>query len=227
MIHSQHKELKNEEVKLYFERLYKARKENNQYEIDYLNDMIAASCIDLAIGIANSYKLFGYTDNEVNQIALLGLTRAINSYDINHKDGAEFSSYAYNCIENELKKTYVLIRNKKKKEEIPFTYLNPVKNEEEELNFENNIPDNFNMEEKIEGKLDSENLKNFILKSKKLNNREKKFIFLRYGFEASKTLEEIGEIHNITRQRAERVLKKAMEKIKDSISKFNNNDKSF
>ena len=86
------------------------------------------------------------------------------------------------------------------------------------------ISDNYECEEmillNIEEFLMKKEIENLLLK---LSDAERKIIFYRFGFneKSPKTLEEIGNIIGVTRERVRQIEKKALEKIKKYIIKNN------
>ena len=89
------------------------------------------------------------------------------------------------------------------------------------------VSDEENLEEEAISKIDSENL--YKLMSEVLSERESKVLVLRYGLGLKRTftLEEIGKIYDITRERIRQIEVKALRKLRFSIKRKNNFSKSF
>ena len=99
--------------------------------------------------------------------------------------------------------------------------LNALVGEDKETELLEFLPDEVTPtpEEQVVGNLQSETLKSII---SKLTERERDVIYLRFGFEGNdtKTLEEIGEIYGVTRERIRQIEAKAIRKLRSHSKKL-------
>lgn len=148
-------------------------------------NVIAEENFNLLYYVANKFSNTGIPYDDLIGIGTIGYTKALNTYDL--KKGAKFSTYAINCIRNE-----ILHFLRKEKKHIQNTVLSGnslyTDSEGNSLAIEDTISTNTNnetIEDKILLKEDIEILMETI---KRLPEREQFIIKNRYGLLGKQTL---------------------------------------
>lgn len=166
--------------------------------------------------VIKKFKLVMYDKDDLISIGMIGLIKAVDTFDISRK--INFSTYAIKCINNEI---YLVLRDLKK--EIKSDSLNDIISTTEDANI---CLEDTLIDEDVNFVLDYEH-KELILELNSqiemLKDKEKEFVKMYFGFYDGipKTLDEIGEIYNITRQRVNQVLLSAKTKIKRNLLQQN------
>lgn len=157
--------------------------------------------INIAYKIVQRYRNCGIEYEDLKQIALLGLWKAVNTYKADKK--VLFSSYSYKVIQNEI--NLYLKTNKKH-------FLNRYLKDEiiEGFTIEEVIPNKDNQIERLEDFLDT---RKYISKIKKYitNKREKIIVDMLLS---SKKQNEIAKELGISRQRVSKIIENIRKRIK-------------
>ncbi len=167
----------------------------------------------LVAHIAKKYQNVDEDMEDLISIGTIGLIKAIDSFDAGK---GKLSTYASRCIDNEL---LMLLRAKKKTSREVSLY-EPIGTDREgnEINLldiieqeQPDIVDNMEKEEHLRclsGLLD-----------KKLNEREKEILTMRYGLKNDRevTQREIGRSLGISRSYVSRIEKRALEKLREGL----------
>ena len=188
-------------------RLSKRWREN--HDINARNKLIEAN-LKFVANIAQNYKGLGLSYSDLIQEGNNGLFRAVDKFE--PERGNKFISYAVNWIREGIL-TALKKRNSLPSEELPTNY-----DEIDDDSNDNTILDDVFVE-KEEFKQKEQDI-NTVLKLllKDLTPRER-FIVTKYngiGEKKPKTLEEIGNSLNLTKERVRQINEKAMKKLRAS-----------
>ncbi|MBQ9072640.1 MAG: sigma-70 family RNA polymerase sigma factor [Bacilli bacterium] len=109
----------------------------------------------------------------------------------------------------------------------PIVSLNVSIGEEDDSELMSFIPSNENIEEKITNKLVMKNIKQIMRDA--LTYREYTVLILRYGMldGRERTLEEVGDIFKVTRERVRQIEIKAIRKLRSKLKNYTNDDIPF
>ena len=155
-----------------------------------------------------------FAQDELISVGSIGLLKAIKSY--NYDKGSSFSTYATRCINNEI---LMLIRSEKKHNNQ--VYLDDAISIDKDGNEISLIEVLSDQCEEIESIVDNKIMFEKILTiiNKKLSDREKEVIFMRYGIcgYSQYTQFEISEILGISRSYISRIEKHALQVLKDAV----------
>lgn len=168
----------------------------------------------LVAHIAKKYANYGDND-ELISIGSIGLIKAIESFKSDK--GTSLATYASRCIENEILMT--MRTSKKHRSNVSLNEPIGVDKDGNELVIMDMLESDKNVIEDVENSIMMEKL-SAITKSV-LDEREYQIIKLRYGLEntGALTQREVAKKFNISRSYVSRIEKKALEKIKKSVSK--------
>ena len=155
-----------------------------------------------------------FAQDELISVGSIGLLKAIKSY--NYDKGSSFSTYATRCINNEI---LMLIRSEKKHNNQ--VYLDDAISIDKDGNEISLIEVLSDQCEEIESIVDNKIMFEKILTiiNKKLSDREKEVVFMRYGIcgYSQYTQFEISEILGISRSYISRIEKHALQVLKDAV----------
>ena len=166
----------------------------------------------LVAHIVKKYDNKSYDVDDLISIGTIGLIKGIDSYSFKH--GTRITTYCARCIENEILMYY---RNDKKnsknvsiegsigfdKEGNEITFLDILKTPNPDFALDIHKNNNIKL------------LKKYLTV---LNDREKIVLQYRYGFidGEPKTLEEVGKVFDLTRERVRQIEKNALKKLSQS-----------
>jgi len=162
--------------------------------------------------LANKHRGKGLSFEELQSAGNLGLINAINKFNYKEREIEGFSTYISVAIENQMKKELA----KFNKHTHVLSFNDPIGNNKdgEELKIEDLI--GTDAEELVEEVM-SEIKVDVVQKAlQSLNSRERQIILLRYGLDEAnkKTLDEVGEILGLTKQRVAQIEQKALIKMR-------------
>ena len=193
-------------------RLSKRWKE--QHDINARNKLIEAN-LKFVANIAQNYKGLGLSYSDLIQEGNNGLFRAVDKFE--PERGNKFISYAVNWIREGIL-TALKKRNSLPSDELP----NNIDDIDDDSNNDITIDSNFIAN--VEQEKQKENDVNTVLKilMEDLSEREK-YIVMKYngiGEKKPKTLEEIGNVLGLTKERVRQINEKAMKKLR--VAALNN-----
>lgn len=179
-------------------------------------DILIERNLRLVAHIARKYTGTSSSEEDLISIGTIGLIKAVNTYT--SKKAARLATYAARCIENEI---LMSIRtSKKNKQEVSISLPIGTDKDGNEISLNDILgtdPDEI---------IDSLNLKFQVqalyqIMDRVLTPREKEIIYLRYGLwgREPKTQREIAAAMNISRSYVSRIEKKALEKLRDGLSR--------
>jgi RNA polymerase sporulation-specific sigma factor len=164
---------------------------------------------------------FGNID-DLFSIGLIGLAEA--TYDFDPSKGVKFLTYAGRCIENEIFQEINKINKPGSRLESRVfvdSLDRPIPSENRDIEFiGDQISDPMNIEEDFIKRNMGELLRGYV---DRLNGRERKILELRFGLDdgITHTLEEIGKVLGLTRERIRQIEKQALLKLKDTYLYYN------
>ena len=167
----------------------------------------------LVVFLAKKYEGSGYDLEDLVSIGTIGLIKGVNTYKLDKN--IKLATYASRCIDNEI--LMFLRKNKRKKIEISFEDSINFDSEGNELHLEDVLgTDNDLVEKEYEVKVDKKILLEEI---KKLNDRDKEIITLRYGLMNSEeyTQKEVADKLGISQSYISRIEKKVIKKLRNII----------
>lgn len=183
-------------------------------DIDARNKLIEHN-LRLVVFLAKKYDNTIYDLEDLVSIGTIGLIKGIKTYKLDKN--IKLATYASRCIDNEI--LMFLRKNKKRMSEVSFEDSVNLDSEGNELHIEDIFGTEEDLVEKsIECKDDKTLLQEEV---KKLDERDKKIIELRYGLSGKKELtqKELAEKLNISQSYISRIEKKVIKKLK-SIMKI-------
>lgn len=156
---------------------------------------------------------------ELYDVGVTGYAKALVSY--NKGNGAKFSTYAYNCIRNEI---LFFLRKESKhiNNNISLNSILSVDKNGNNLQLEDIVSD----EEKdtgLEDRILEDEQRAILLKAiDELNEKEKKIIIYRYGLDRGikKTQKELAEEINMSQANVSKIQEKAIKKLKVILKKY-------
>lgn len=168
----------------------------------------------LVAHIAKKYSNYGDND-ELISIGSIGLIKAIESF--NAQKGAALATYASRCIENEILMT--MRTTKKHRSNVSLNEPIGVDKDGNELVIMDMLESDQNVIDDVENSIMMEKLTQITKAA--LDEREYQIIKMRYGLEnsAALTQREVAKKFDISRSYVSRIEKKALDKIKKSVSK--------
>ena len=194
--------LNSEEEQKLLERLM-----NN--DIEAKNILIERN-LRLVVYIAKKFENSGVNIEDLISIGTIGLMKAINSYKLDKN--IKLATYASRCIENEI--LMYLRKNNKIKTEISIDEPINTDSEGNDLSLADILgTDNDSIFKSVE---ENDNKKILIEAIKKLNNREKTIMQLRYGFNGldELTQKEVADKLGISQSYISRIEKKVINSLK-------------
>ncbi len=168
----------------------------------------------LVVYIAKKFENSGVNLEDLISIGTIGLMKAINSYKLDKN--IKLATYASRCIENEI--LMYLRKNNKIKTEISIDEPINTDSEGNDLSLADILgTDNDSIFKSVE---DSDNKKVLMEAIKKLNDREKTIMQLRYGFNGMDELtqKEVADKLGISQSYISRIEKKVINSLKKDFS---------
>ncbi len=187
---------------------------SNTGDIEARNKLIEHN-LRLVVFLAKKYDNTMYDLEDLVSIGTIGLIKGIKTYKLDKN--IKLATYASRCIDNEI--LMFLRKNKKRMSEVSFEDSVNLDSEGNELHIEDIFGTEEDLVEKsIECKDDKALLQEEV---KKLNERDKEIIELRYGLSGKKELtqKELAEKLKISQSYISRIEKKVIKKLK-SIMKI-------
>ena len=169
----------------------------------------------LVYSIARRFLNRGYDAEDLTQIGAIGLIKAVNTFDMNKS--IRLATYAAKCIDNEL---LMLLRSDRRKSR-EISIYEPVGKDKEgnEINLieiigtsEDTVVEDYELRQDVK--------KLYSAVEKKLTDREREIIIMRYGLYGTQeiTQREIAQKMNISRSYVSRIEKRALEKMKEDFA---------
>lgn len=182
-------------------------------DIDARNTFIEHNIRLVLKRVCTKFKLIDYDKKELVSIGIMGLIKAVNTFDINKH--IKFSSYAYKCIDNEI---LVFLRNlyrKNKLRIISFEY--DISSDIKQLDI---LKSEINIEQNYIDK-ESDLIINRIISE--LSFKEQRIIKMYFGFDEYNypKKEDIAKELGISRAYLYSELKRILNKIKIQLTKEN------
>ncbi|NLX91347.1 MAG: RNA polymerase sporulation sigma factor SigK [Firmicutes bacterium] len=180
---------------------------------EYARHILIERNLRLVAHVVKKFENTGDDREDLISIGTIGLIKAINTFNVSK--GARLATYAAKCVENEI---LMHIRARKKnKQEVSLHEAIGVDKDGNEvcwIDVLGSSPDE--VMDRVEMVLLDEKLKRII---KKLNEREKKVLIMRYGLEGKKryTQREVALELGISRSYVSRIEKKILYKISDEF----------
>ena len=184
-------------------------KRSNTGDLEARNKLIEHN-LRLVVFLAKKYDNTMYDLEDLVSIGTIGLIKGIKTYKLDKN--IKLATYASRCIDNEI--LMFLRKNKKRMSEVSFEDSVNLDSEGNELHIEDIFGTEEDLVEKsIECKDDKTLLKEEV---KKLDEREKEIIELRYGLSGKKELtqKELAEKLKISQSYISRIEKKVIKKLK-------------
>ncbi len=182
---------------------------SNTGDIEARNKLIEHN-LRLVVFLAKKYDNTMYDLEDLVSIGTIGLIKGIKTYKLDKN--IKLATYASRCIDNEI--LMFLRKNKKRMSEVSFEDSVNLDSEGNELHIEDIFGTEEDLVEKsIECKDDKILLASEV---KKLDDRDKEIIELRYGLSGKKELtqKELAEKLNISQSYISRIEKKVIKKLK-------------
>ena len=182
---------------------------SNTGDIEARNKLIEHN-LRLVVFLAKKYDNTIYDLEDLVSIGTIGLIKGIKTYKLDKN--IKLATYASRCIDNEI--LMFLRKNKKRISEVSFEDSVNLDSEGNELHIEDIFGTEEDLVEKsIECKDDKALLQEEV---KKLDDRDKEIIELRYGLSGKKELtqKELAEKLNISQSYISRIEKKVIKKLK-------------
>ena len=185
-------------------------KRSNNGDLKARNKLIEHN-LRLVVFLAKKYDNTMYDLEDLVSIGTIGLIKGIKTYKLDKN--IKLATYASRCIDNEI--LMFLRKNKKRQSEVSFEDSINLDSEGNELHIEDVFGTEDDIVHKsIEGNEDKILLENEV---KKLNERDKEIIELRYGLFGRKELtqKELADKLNISQSYISRIEKKVIKKLKN------------
>lgn len=182
---------------------------SNAGDLEARNKLIEHN-LRLVVFLAKKYDNTMYDLEDLVSIGTIGLIKGIKTYKLDKN--IKLATYASRCIDNEI--LMFLRKNKKRMSEVSFEDSVNLDSEGNELHIEDIFGTEEDLVEKsIECKDDKLLLASEV---KKLDDRDKEIIELRYGLSGKKELtqKELAEKLNISQSYISRIEKKVIKKLK-------------
>ena len=186
---------------------------SNEEEAEEVRQLLVERNLRLVVYIAKKFENTGVGLEDLISIGTIGLMKAINTFNADKK--IKLATYASRCIENEI--LMYLRRSNKLKGEISIDEpLNQDGDGNELLLSDILGTDSDITSRRIEDEVDKSLLRDSI---KKLSNRERNIMELRFGFISGKekTQQEVADMLGISQSYISRLEKKIINKMKKDI----------
>ena len=201
------KPLSSEEEKIYL-------KKCREGDLEARNKLIEKN-MRLVAHIVKKYACADRDTEDLLSVGTIGLIKAVNTFDMNNS--IRLATYAANCIDNEL---LMLLRSDRRKSR-EISIYEPVGKDKEgnEINLieiigtsEDTVVEDYELRQDVK--------KLYSAVEKKLTDREREIIIMRYGLYGTQeiTQREIAQKMNISRSYVSRIEKRALEKMKEDFA---------
>ena len=177
-------------------------------------DILIKHNLRLVAHVAKKYANYGDND-ELISVGSIGLIKAVSTY--NQGKGTGLATYASRCIENEI--LMMLRASKKHKNNVSLSEPIGVDKEGNELTVIDMIADDKDVIDDVERDILMERL--IEVTKECLDKREYDIIKHRYGLDSNGALtqREVANMFGISRSYISRIEKKALEKIREHVSR--------
>lgn len=200
--------LEESELNKYFEEMHNGNSS--------AREMIIEHNIRLVLNmVSKKFSGFSYDKKELASVGLIGLTKAVDTFDIS-KDN-RFSTYAGRCIVNEI--LMFLRKERKHSDNESLDYSISTDKDGNDLKLEDTLIDeNLDLVSNYERQEVVKVVRELV---DKLKGREKEIVILYYGFDNNEefTQEEIAQRLNISRSYVSKIIKKTLNKLKKQLMK--------
>ncbi|MBR3198959.1 MAG: RNA polymerase sporulation sigma factor SigK [Bacilli bacterium] len=177
---------------------------------DFARAKLIEHNLRLVVFLAKKYENTGVDLEDLVSIGSVGLIKGVNTYKLGKN--IKLATYASRCIDNEI--LMFLRKNKRRRGEVSFEDSLSYDAEGNELHLE----DVLGTDEDIVTKgLEEETEKNLVYSEiKKLNDRDKKIMIMRYGLfnHEERTQKDVAKILGISQSYISRIEKKVIRKLK-------------
>lgn len=163
--------------------------------------------------VMTKYATVSYEKKELVSIGLLGLIKAVNTFDTSKN--VKFSTYAIKCIDNEI--LMFLRKSKKYVNDVSFNQSLGLDKDGKELTLEDIlISNNYDLVSEYENKEIYAIVRQIV---EELPDREREIVMLHFGFVDDKiyTQQEIAKKLNITQSYVFKVKKKVLKKMREIL----------
>ena len=163
--------------------------------------------------INKKFMDFNYDKDDLFSIGILGLIKAVDSYDMTK--GYEFSTYAIKCIDNEI---LMLMRDSKKRINIISLENIVSRNNDDEdgIKIQDQLTDDYNLEEENEKFEVYKIIRELV---HKLQGEDREVIMLYFGFYNNRHYKqhEIATKLNISQAKVSRIIKKTINSLINTL----------
>lgn len=198
--------------KLPKEEMYDLLAKVSQGDTDARQKLIEHNIRLVIYEVNGRFKTLEHDKSELVSIGILGLVKAVDTYDLSKK--IEFSSYAIRCIDNEI---LMFIRKLKKEKNID-SLDRPIGGEgsDKKIKLEDTISSDVDIETSYEDEEDYAEVRRIVYS---LPEREREIIMLSFGFYDGRVYKqrEIADKLNISRSYASRLIAKIVKDIKKQL----------
>lgn len=198
--------------KLPKEEMYDLLAKVSQGDTDARQKLIEHNIRLVIYEVNGRFNTLEYDKSELVSIGILGLVKAVDTYDASKK--IEFSTYAARCIDNEI----LMFIRRLKKEKCVDSLDRPISGEEEDkaIKLEDVIKSDEDIQTSYEGKEIYAQIRKIVYS---LPEREREIIMLYFGFYDGRVYKqkEIADKLNISRSYASRLIAKIVKKIKKQL----------
>lgn len=164
--------------------------------------------------VTHRFNLVKYDKKDLVSIGIIGLIKAVKSYDVTKK--IKFSTYAIKCIDNEILMSLRKIKKDKNIDSLD-RIIECSNNDNDKLKLGDILTNEL---DNVEEKLDKEIIFEFIQQIvKELPEREREIIMLHFGFynDEIHTQQEIAEKYSFSKSYISRIISKTIKKLKEQM----------
>lgn len=187
-------------------------------------EILAEENMSLVHYVANKFRNTRLPYDDLYGAALLGFTKALNSFD--SERGAKFSTYAVNCMKNEIR---FFLRKERKQSEHTVSYNLVLSTDKNGNDFElyNILADKSDESaDMLELMITKENSNSVIKAIEQLSETEQYIMKHRYGINGAKfkTQKEIADEINMSQANVSKIQKNSLKKLKKILYEEYDND---
>lgn len=198
--------------KLPKEEMYDLLSKVSQGDTDARQKLIEHNIRLVIYEVNGRFNTLEYDKSELVSIGILGLVKAVDTYDASKK--IEFSTYAARCIDNEI----LMFIRRLKKEKCVDSLDRPIGGEgsDKKIKLEDTISSDVDIETSYEDEEDYAEVRRIVYS---LPEREREIIMLSFGFYDGRVYKqrEIADKLNISRSYASRLIAKIVKDIKKQL----------